>query len=85
MKYRLAIVEWTDAYASAGWRPKECFDGNTGVPVRTVGWLTQNDKEGVTVISGHAGDQSVALSFIPRGMVEKIHLLPDKWSISDNG
>lgn len=70
----LVIVEWGDAWSSAGWAdgPSE----HKAVTVFTVGFLEKNDKVGVTVvgrIADYNNEWGAGLrSFIPAGMIKKI-------------
>lgn len=82
MKVKLGdIVEvtWEDARSMHGWGPEarseDWFRNGTAV-VHTVGFLRHLTKKGVGVVSAIAEDgDTLALHFIPKGMVRKLRRL----------
>lgn len=87
MKTRpLVVVEWKDAFGSAGWKPHEDLFDREGAQVFTVGWLMQDDKRGVGLVSGFSPSDGAAVSysFIPRGMVKRVIKLGPKYSMKDS-
>lgn len=67
----LVAIYWGDAWSAGGWYPIR--EEHKAEACITVGFVTQNNKNGVTVASRQASDGQVgAVSFIPKGMISKI-------------
>jgi hypothetical protein len=67
-------ITWEDACGRSGW--KKPFD--SGVLVRSVGYLVHRDKRGLCLASGlDPDDEEVVLSpgWVPAGMVKKVRKL----------
>lgn len=70
---KLVRVEWTDAFAGAGWT-KVFLPPTT---VLTVGWLAHEDVEYIVVSNSwdpDGGEFNCSMS-IPRGMIETMETL----------
>lgn len=80
----LVIVEWGDAWGSAGWR--DIQDNHCAEPVVSVGWMVQNDAKGITLLTSvaHKNGSAVGTSFIPKGMVSKLTKMPHKYGMNYN-
>lgn len=78
MDKRLVLVEWSDA-----WQDQENFSSAHGIKsthapmiVTTLGWVVQEDEEGVSVVNEQSGQDGSEVyrgrTFIPKAMVRKV-------------
>lgn len=72
----IAVVQWVDAYHLEGWqfgeKPEIKLD-----PCWTIGFVIQDNEDGVLVSQTWCPDDSANLICIPRGMIQKITVLGD--------
>lgn len=74
----LVLIRWLDAWGTGKWTdPAELNEDS--YPVTSVGWLLQNNKQGVKVHACRADSGNIAnITHIPKGMVQTIKTIRAK-------
>jgi len=76
---RLVLVEWIDAWSEDGWHltPEAHKLASHSVLCYSVGYVVQEDEDGILLSSAITKDGFGALWLIPNGMIMKVTLLTE--------
>lgn len=77
---KLVLVDWVDAIsADSGWKTIEKMKKAVPHPCRSVGWIVNQTKDFVTLVSSLTDDGDCDGDIlIPRGMIKSIKILAAK-------
>lgn len=76
---KLVYVEWVDAVSDGGWEDNVKVDIH---PVKTVGFLIAETKDGICLASTISGDNSNARMHIPKAWITKRKVIKFENTIS---
>ena len=76
---KLVYVEWVDAVSDGGWEDNVKVDIH---PVKTVGFLIAETKDGICLASTVSGDNSNARMHIPKAWIVKRKVIKLETTVS---